>query len=113
MAYTSVNWNVEEDEFDEYVWDKATAQFWLDTRVPVSNDRGDWRTLTDSEKGVINKVVGGLALLDTLQSEEGVNVMRRPDPQGSWRDQRFLDDGIDPRQELWDDPEHFKRSKDD
>ena len=76
MAYTSVNWNVEEDEFDEYVWDKATAQFWLDTRVPVSNDRGDWRTLTDSEKGVINKVVGGLALLDTLQSEEGVNVMR-------------------------------------
>ena len=76
MAYTSVNWNVEEDEFDEYVWDKATAQFWLDTRVPVSSDRGDWRTLTDSEKGVINKVVGGLALLDTLQSEEGVNVMR-------------------------------------
>ena len=76
MAYTSVNWNVEEDEFDEYVWDKATAQFWLDTRVPVSNDRGDWRTLTDSEKGVTNKVVGGLALLDTLQSEEGVNVMR-------------------------------------
>lgn len=76
MAYTSVNWNVEEDEFDEYVWDKATAQFWLDTRVPVSNDRGDWRTLTYSEKGVINKVVGGLALLDTLQSEEGVNVMR-------------------------------------
>ena len=76
MAYTSVNWNVEENEFDEYVWDKATAQFWLDTRVPVSNDRGDWRTLTDSEKGVINKVVGGLALLDTLQSEEGVNVMR-------------------------------------
>ena len=44
--------------------------------MPVSNDRGDWRTLTDSEKGVINKVVGGLALLDTLQSEEGVNVMR-------------------------------------
>lgn len=72
----TVNWNVTEDEFDEYVWDKATAQFWLDTRVPVSNDLSDWRTLSAVEKDVIIKVVGGLALLDTLQSEEGVNVMR-------------------------------------
>lgn len=72
----TVNWNVTEDEFDEYVWDKATAQFWLDTRVPVSNDLSDWRTLSTVEKDVIIKVVGGLALLDTLQSEEGVNVMR-------------------------------------
>ncbi|ETF12659.1 ribonucleoside-diphosphate reductase beta subunit [Lactiplantibacillus plantarum 4_3] len=76
MAFTTVNWNINEDEFDEYVWDKATAQFWLDTRVPVSHDLKTWRTLSATEKGVINKAVGGLALLDTLQSEEGVNVMR-------------------------------------
>ncbi|MGX7204910.1 class 1b ribonucleoside-diphosphate reductase subunit beta [Enterococcus pingfangensis] len=76
MTIQTVNWNITEDEFDEYVWDKATAQFWLDTRVPVSNDLKDWRTLSQTEKDVINKVVGGLALLDTLQSEEGVNVMR-------------------------------------
>lgn len=76
MTTRTVNWNKIEDEFDEYVWDKATAQFWLDTRVPVSNDLKDWRTLSQTEKEVINKVVGGLALLDTLQSEEGVNVMR-------------------------------------
>ena len=72
----TVNWNVIEDEFDEYVWDKANDQFWLDTRVPVSNDLKDWRVLSDIEKSILNKVVGGLALLDTLQSEEGVNVMR-------------------------------------
>ncbi|QLL70738.1 class 1b ribonucleoside-diphosphate reductase subunit beta [Lactobacillus sp. 3B(2020)] len=76
MTYHTINWNIIEDEFDEYVWDKATAQFWLDTRVPVSHDLGDWRQLSENEKAVINKVVGGLALLDTLQSEEGVNVMR-------------------------------------
>ncbi|MGL9915263.1 ribonucleoside-diphosphate reductase beta chain [Enterococcus sp. DIV0784] len=76
MTVKTVNWNITEDEFDEYVWDKATAQFWLDTRVPVSNDLKDWRTLSQSEKDLINRVVGGLALLDTLQSEEGVNVMR-------------------------------------
>lgn len=76
MTYTAVNWLIDEDELDEYVWDKATAQFWLDTRVPVSHDLTDWRRLTQDERDVINKVVGGLALLDTLQSEEGVNVMR-------------------------------------
>ena len=41
MAYTSVNWNVEEDEFDEYVWDKATAQFWLDTRFQTTAAIGE------------------------------------------------------------------------
>ncbi|MFV0559084.1 MAG: class 1b ribonucleoside-diphosphate reductase subunit beta [Enterococcus sp.] len=76
MTIQAVNWDVIEDEFDEYVWDKATAQFWLDTRVPVSHDLNDWRTLAPFEKDIINKIVGGLALLDTLQSEEGVNVMR-------------------------------------
>ena len=76
MTYHTVNWNINEDEFDEYVWDKATTQFWLDTRVPISHDLGDWRALSTDEKQVINKVVGGLVLLDTLQSEEGVNVMR-------------------------------------
>ncbi len=76
MTFTTINWNTIEDEFDEYVWDKATAQFWLDTRVPVSHDLATWRTLSPTEKDVINKAVGGLALLDTLQSEEGVNVMR-------------------------------------
>ncbi|MFT9310210.1 MULTISPECIES: class 1b ribonucleoside-diphosphate reductase subunit beta [Lactobacillaceae] len=76
MSYKTINWDIIEDEFNEYVWDKATAQYWLDTRVPVSNDLRDWRTLSGTEKSVINRVVGGLALLDTLQSEEGVDVMR-------------------------------------
>lgn len=72
-----MNWHTIEDEFDEYVWDKATAQFWLDTRVPVSNDLLDWQTLSDVEKEVIKKAVGGLALLDTLQSEEGIYAIKK------------------------------------
>ncbi len=71
-----INWNRIEDELDDYVWDKATSQFWLDTRVPISNDLADWRELSSIEQEVIKKVVGGLALLDTLQSEKGVNAMR-------------------------------------
>ncbi|MTD41717.1 class 1b ribonucleoside-diphosphate reductase subunit beta [Erwinia sp. CPCC 100877] len=76
MQHRVMNWNKIEDELDDYVWDKATSQFWLDTRVPISNDLADWRKLSSVEQEVIKKVVGGLALLDTLQSEEGVNAMR-------------------------------------
>lgn len=72
----TINWHKTEDELDDYVWDKATSQFWLDTRVPISNDLADWRSLSTTEREVVKKVVGGLALLDTLQSEEGVKVMR-------------------------------------
>ena len=74
--HKTINWNRIEDELDDYVWDKATSQFWLDTRVPISNDLADWRELSSIEQEVIKKVVGGLALLDTLQSEKGVNAMR-------------------------------------
>ncbi|SFF97937.1 class 1b ribonucleoside-diphosphate reductase subunit beta [Streptococcus equinus] len=77
MLHKTMNWNLVEDEFDEYVWDKATAQFWLDTRVPVSNDLLDWKSLTEDEKDVVKKAVGGLALLDTLQSEEGLYAIKK------------------------------------
>ncbi|EPI16767.1 hypothetical protein D356_00036 [Enterococcus faecium SD2A-2] len=50
MLHKTMNWQLVEDELDEYVWDKATAQFWLDTRVPVSNDLLDWKNLSDVEK---------------------------------------------------------------
>lgn len=72
-----MNWQLVEDELDEYVWDKATAQFWLDTRVPISNDLLDWKKLSDMEKKVVKKAVGGLALLDTLQSEEGLYALKK------------------------------------
>lgn len=77
MLHKSMNWQLVEDEFDEYVWDKATAQFWLDTRVPVSNDLLDWQQLSEVEKTVVKKAVGGLALLDTLQSEEGLYAIKK------------------------------------
>ncbi|EKF51922.1 class 1b ribonucleoside-diphosphate reductase subunit beta [Lactococcus garvieae] len=77
MLYKTMNWQTVEDEFDEYVWDKATAQFWLDTRVPVSSDLLDWKSLSPVEQEVVKKAVGGLALLDTLQSEEGIYAIKK------------------------------------
>ncbi|MGP6139488.1 MULTISPECIES: class 1b ribonucleoside-diphosphate reductase subunit beta [unclassified Jeotgalibaca] len=76
MNYLAIDWNKLEDELDKHTWEKLTSQFWLDTRIPVSNDLDDWRSLTEEEREVVNKAFGGLTLLDTLQSEEGANVMR-------------------------------------
>lgn len=74
--YKTIDWNRIEDALDKATWEKLTSQFWLDTRIPVSNDRNDWRTLSPEERDVVNKALAGLTLLDTLQSEEGANVMR-------------------------------------
>lgn len=76
LYYPAINWNQIEDAIDKATWEKLTSQFWLDTRIPVSNDLDDWRSMTATERDVINKAHGGLTLLDTLQSEEGANVMR-------------------------------------
>lgn len=77
LHYKAIDWNRIEDALDKFTWEKLTSQFWLDTRIPVSNDLDDWRSLTFQERDVVNKAFGGLTLLDTLQSEEGANVMRQ------------------------------------
>ena len=74
--FKAIDWNKIEDSVDKATWLKLVEQFWLDTRVPVSNDLPDWRELTSIEQDVVNKAFVGLTLLDTLQSEEGANVMR-------------------------------------
>ncbi|MCQ9209428.1 class 1b ribonucleoside-diphosphate reductase subunit beta [Granulicatella seriolae] len=74
--YIAINWNSIEDMIDKLTWEKLTEQFWLDTRIPLSNDLDDWRTLSAVEQDMIGKVFGGLTLLDTLQSQDGVEVIR-------------------------------------
>lgn len=74
--YEAINWNAIEDAIDKSTWEKLTEQFWLDTRIPLSNDLDDWRTLSDLEKQTVGRVFGGLTLLDTLQSENGLDAIR-------------------------------------
>lgn len=73
----AINWNAIEDEIDKATWEKLTSQFWLDTRIPVSNDIPDWEKLTPPEKELYNRVFGGLTLLDTLQGEIGNNEIAK------------------------------------
>lgn len=74
--YKAINWNAIEDVVDKATWEKLTEQFWLDTRIPLSNDLDDWRRLSDKERDLVGKVFGGLTLLDTLQGTDGVSAIR-------------------------------------
>ncbi|WXX03257.1 ribonucleotide reductase of class Ib (aerobic) beta subunit [Brochothrix phage BtpYZU04] len=71
-VYEAINWNEIEDNYDKQTWEKLNSQFWTATRVPVSNDLDDWRTLDPVAKDLYGKVFGGLTLLDTLQSQDGM-----------------------------------------
>lgn len=75
--YIAINWNAIEDEVDKATWEKLTEQFWLDTRIPLSNDLDDWRSLSPDEQWVVGHVFGGLTLLDTLQSQDGMASLRQ------------------------------------
>ncbi|MCI1699724.1 class 1b ribonucleoside-diphosphate reductase subunit beta [Liquorilactobacillus nagelii] len=70
--YRAINWNELEDQIDKATWEKLTEQFWLDTRIPLSNDLADWRKMSAENKLVVEHVFGGLTLLDTLQSQDGM-----------------------------------------
>lgn len=93
--YKAIDWNQVEDMIDKLTWEKLTEQFWLDTRIPVSNDLDDWRTLSAQEKDVVCKVFGGLTLLDTLQSEEGATLMkdyvRTQHEEAVWNNIQFME----------------------
>lgn len=71
----AINWNRIEDPVDKQVWDRLTANFWLDTKIPVSNDLDSWRKLTDNERTVVKKVFAILTSFDTLQSQSGAPTL--------------------------------------
>ena len=75
--YAAINWNEIEDIIDKSTWEKLTEQFWLDTRIPLSNDLDDWRGLSELEKTTVGHVFGGLTLLDTVQSERVMDHLRK------------------------------------
>ena len=75
-GYDAINWNKIEDMIDKLTWEKLVEQFWTDTRIPLSNDLSDWARLPKNEKDMLAKVLGGLTLLDTLQSQDGVESLK-------------------------------------
>lgn len=77
MAVKGINWNTIPEELDKQVWETLTSQFWLDTKIPVSNDLDSWRKMTDAEKELVRKVFVSLTTLDTLQGNVGAPTLQQ------------------------------------
>ncbi|GAJ25780.1 ribonucleotide reductase [Liquorilactobacillus sucicola DSM 21376 = JCM 15457] len=73
----AINWNNIADQIDKATWEKLTEQFWLDTRIPVSNDLHDWVELSSNEQWLVGHIFGGLTMLDTVQSEDGMAALSK------------------------------------
>lgn len=74
-THDAVNWNKEEDGFTQAFWEQNVKQFWLPEEISVSKDIKVWNELSDKEKDLYKKVLGGLTLLDTKQGNNGIPSM--------------------------------------
>ncbi|MEI7027121.1 class 1b ribonucleoside-diphosphate reductase subunit beta [Paenibacillus sp. y28] len=68
----AVNWNRPDDDFTSTFWSQNIMQFWTDEEIPLSDDKMSWMTLSDNERELYMKVLGGLTLLDTVQGGVGM-----------------------------------------
>ena len=75
FRHKAVNWNVEDDNFTQAFWEQNVKQFWLPEEISVSKDVKVWSQLSESEKNLYKKVLGGLTLLDTKQANNGIPSM--------------------------------------
>lgn len=77
LHYKAINWNEIEDHLDHSTWEKLTSLFWLDTRIPVTNEKSQWEDLPENEREAFMKSLAGLASAATFQSEKGYLVINK------------------------------------
>ncbi|MEJ7218393.1 class 1b ribonucleoside-diphosphate reductase subunit beta [Staphylococcus gallinarum] len=68
----AVDWNTPVDTFTRKFYDQNKNQFWVPEEFSIPLDLPSWNKLTDDERDVYIHVLGGLTLLDTEQTEEGM-----------------------------------------
>ncbi|WP_256756652.1 class 1b ribonucleoside-diphosphate reductase subunit beta [Cohnella sp. WQ 127256] len=71
-AHKAVNWNRPDDDFTITFWNQNIMQFWTDEEIPLSDDKMSWMMLSEQERELYMKVLGGLTLLDTVQGGVGM-----------------------------------------
>ena len=70
--YKAVNWNTLDNDYVEAFCEQNLRQFWIDTEYIPSKDIDSWHSLSPEMREAYKKVLGGLTLLDTLQSHTGM-----------------------------------------
>lgn len=70
--FRAVNWNTPDNDYVEMFWEQNLKQFWIDTEYIPSKDIDSWKSLSPEMREAYKKALGGLTLLDTLQSHTGM-----------------------------------------
>lgn len=73
--FEAVNWNKPTSELADVFWLQQTKQYWLETEIPVSKDILKWKSFENQD--TYKKVLGGLTLLDTIQTNIGMNEISK------------------------------------
>ncbi|MGE7840611.1 class 1b ribonucleoside-diphosphate reductase subunit beta [Lysinibacillus sp. NPDC093712] len=77
-SYPAINWNKVNNELTKVFWDQQWKQMWLPEDVAVSKDIKQWKSF--EYQNTYKKVFGGLTLLDTLQTNIGMNEIAKFNP---------------------------------
>ena len=70
--FKAVNWNTPDNDYVEMFWEQNLKQFWIDTEYIPSKDIDSWNSLKPEMRQAYKRALGGLTLLDTLQSHTGM-----------------------------------------
>lgn len=73
--FNAVNWNKVTSSIVPVVWEQQWRQMWFPEEVAVSKDVKQWRDF--EHQSTYKKVFGGLTLLDTIQTNIGMNEIAR------------------------------------
>lgn len=71
LIYEAVNWNKPTSELAQVFWDQQWKQIWFPEEIAVSKDIKQWQSF--GHQDTYKKVFAGLTLLDTLQTNIGMN----------------------------------------
>ena len=71
LIYEAVNWNKPTSELAQVFWDQQWKQIWFPEEIAVSKDIKQWSTFEHQD--TYKKVFAGLTLLDTVQTNIGMN----------------------------------------
>ena len=75
VIFEAVNWNRPTSELAQIFWDQQWKQIWFPDEVAVSKDLKQWKEFEHQD--TYKKVFGGLTLLDTIQTNVGMNEIAR------------------------------------
>lgn len=75
LVFKAVNWNRPTSELAQVFWDQQWKQIWFPDEIAVSKDVKQWQEFEHKE--TYKRVFGGLTLLDTIQTNIGMNEIAR------------------------------------